>query len=299
MRQARQHRRFVSACFREAAPLAAHREGPASAATMGASAHPWPLRRPANATMPHTQPPAPIAQRPDKILVIDDDERIRDLLRRYLTQQGFVAVVADGGTAMDRILQREGIDLIVLDLMMPGEDGLTICRRLRSAGNRTPIIMLTAKGDEMDRIIGLELGADDYLAKPFNPRELLARIHAVLRRRPATEVPGGPSIEDELVRFGAFELDLGQRTLRKNGADIALTTGEFSMLKALVRHPRITLSRERLAQLARGREFEAFDRSLDVQISRLRKLIETDPANPRHIQTVWGAGYVFIPDERD
>jgi two-component system, OmpR family, phosphate regulon response regulator OmpR len=247
---------------------------------------------------PSSGSPPPVA-RPDKILVVDDDERIRDLLRRYLTQQGFVAIVADSGPALDRVLQREGVDLIVLDLMMPGEDGLSICRRLRGAHDRTPIIMLTAKGDEMDRIVGLELGADDYLAKPFNPRELLARIHAVLRRRPATEVPGGPSADEGVVRFGAHELDMGQRTLRKAGIEITLTTGEFAMLKALVRHPRVTLSRERLAQLARGREFEAFDRSLDVQVSRLRKLIEADPANPRHIQTVWGVGYVFIPDVPD
>lgn len=232
----------------------------------------------------------------DKILVVDDDERIRDLLRRYLTQQGYVAIVADSGASMSRVMQREGVDLIVLDLMMPGEDGLSVCRRLRTAGDRTPIIMLTAKGDENDRIVGLELGADDYLPKPFNPRELLARIHAVLRRRPATEAPGGPSIDEGVTTFGAFELDLGRRTLRKEGQVVSLTTGEFAMLKALVRHPRVTLSRERLAQLARGRELEAYDRSLDVQISRLRKLIEADPANPHHIQTVWGVGYVFIPD---
>ena len=239
------------------------------------------------------QPP-----RADKILIVDDDERIRDLLRRYLTQQGFVAIVADGGAAMTRVMQREGVDLIILDLMMPGEDGLSICKRLRAAGERTPIIMLTAKGDETDRIVGLELGADDYLPKPFNPRELLARIHAVLRRRPPTELPGGPAADEGVARFGPFELDLGKRTLRKHNEDIVLTTGEFAMLKALVRHPRVPLTRERLAQLARGRELEAFDRSLDVQVSRLRKLIETDPTNPHHIQTVWGVGYVFIPDER-
>lgn len=234
--------------------------------------------------------------RPDKILVVDDDERIRDLLRRYLTQQGFTAIVADSGAGLNKVMQREGVDLIVLDLMMPGEDGLAICKRLRAAGDRTPIIMLTAKGDEADRIVGLELGADDYLPKPFNPRELLARIHAVLRRRPANEAPGGPALEESLLRFADFELDMGRRTLRRDGKAIDLTTGEFAMLKALVRHPRMTLSRERLAQLARGRELEAFDRSLDVQVSRLRKLIEADPAKPRHIQTVWGVGYVFIPD---
>ena len=246
--------------------------------------------------MPSPAPQA--AARPDKILVVDDDSRIRDLLRRYLTQEGFVAIVADGGAAMDRVMQRESVDLIVLDLMMPGEDGLSICRRLRAAGERTPVIMLTAKGDEMDRIVGLELGADDYLGKPFNPRELLARIHAVLRRRPPEEAPGAPSQEEGQVSFGEFVLDLGQRTLRKNGTELPLTTGEFAMLKALVRHPRVPLSRERLAQLARGREFEAYDRSLDVQVSRLRKMIEVDPSTPRHIQTVWGLGYVFVPDSQ-
>jgi two-component system phosphate regulon response regulator OmpR len=193
-------------------------------------------------------------------------------------------------------LLRETVDLIVLDLMMPGEDGLSICRRMRAANDRTPIIMLTAKGEDVDRIVGLEVGADDYLGKPFNPRELLARIHAVLRRRPVMEAPGAPSSENEVVQFGPYTLDLGARQLRKNGEDIPLTTGEFAMLKALVRHPRQPLSREKLAQLARGREFEPFDRSLDVQISRLRKLIEPDPASPRFIQTVWGVGYVFVPD---
>ena len=239
---------------------------------------------------------APIAARPDRIAVVDDDARIRDLLRRYLTQEGFEVLLAEDGKSLNRLLSREPIDLIVLDLMMPGEDGLSICRRLRAADDITPIIMLSAKVDEVDRIVGLEVGADDYLPKPFNPRELLARIHAVLRRRPALEAPGAPSKEAVLVQFGPFEFDLSLRRLTKNGAPVALTTGEFSMLKALVRHPRQPLSRDKLAQLARGREFEPFDRSLDVQVSRLRKLIESDAAQPRYIQTVWGVGYVFVPD---
>ena len=234
--------------------------------------------------------------RPDKIVVVDDDARIRDLLRRYLSQEGFEVMVAEDGKTLNRIMLRETVDLIVLDLMLPGEDGLTICRRLRAANDRTPIIMLTAKGEDVDRIVGLEIGADDYLGKPFNPRELLARVHAVLRRRPAVEAPGAPSTESESVSFGNFVFDLSARTLKKDGEDLPLTTGEFAMLKALVRHPRQPLSREKLAQLARGREFEPFDRSLDVQVSRLRKLIETDPASPRYIQTVWGVGYVFVPD---
>lgn len=234
--------------------------------------------------------------RTDKIVVVDDDARIRDLLRRYLSQEGFEVMVAEDSKNLNRILQREAVDLIVLDLMLPGEDGLSICRRLRAANDKTPIIMLTAKGEDVDRIVGLEVGADDYLGKPFNPRELLARVHAVLRRRPVLEAPGAPATDNELVTFGNFTFDLGARTLKKNDEDLPLTTGEFAMLKALVRHPRHPLSREKLAQLARGREFEPFDRSLDVQVSRLRKLIETDPASPRYIQTVWGVGYVFVPD---
>ena len=232
----------------------------------------------------------------NKIMVVDDDARIRDLLRRYLTQEGFEVLQAEDSKTLSRILLRETVDLIVLDLMMPGEDGLSICRRLRAANDRTPIIMLTAKGEDVDRIVGLEVGADDYLSKPFNPRELLARIHAVLRRHPVLEAPGAPSSENETIQFGPFSFDLGARTLRKDREELPLTTGEFAMLKALVRHPRLPLSREKLAMLARGREFEPFDRSLDVQVSRLRKLVEVDAATPRYIQTVWGVGYVFVPD---
>jgi two-component system phosphate regulon response regulator OmpR len=235
-------------------------------------------------------------KRLDKVLVVDDDTRIRDLLRRYLNQEGFDVLLAEDSRALNRILQRESVDLIVLDLMLPGEDGLSICRRLRAANDHTPIIMLTAKGEEVDRIIGLEVGADDYLAKPFNPRELLARMNAVLRRRPTAQVPGAPSTENEVIQFSGFNFDLGARSLRKNDQDIPLTTGEFAMLKALVRHPKQPMTRDKLAQLARGREFEPFDRSLDVQVSRLRKLIEIDPASPKIIQTVWGVGYVFIPE---
>lgn len=234
----------------------------------------------------------------DRVVVVDDDVRIRDLLRRYLTQEGFEVFLAEDAQALRRVLLRESIDLIVLDLMLPGEDGLSVCRRLRAERNALPVIMLTAKAEDVDRIVGLEVGADDYLPKPFNPRELLARIHAVLRRRPLEESPGAPSKESEVVNFGPFELDLSLRRLEKNGQQMALTTGEFSMLKALVRHPRQPLSRDRLAHMARGREFEPFDRSLDVQISRLRKMLEPDPSQPRYIQTVWGVGYVFVPDDQ-
>jgi two-component system phosphate regulon response regulator OmpR len=231
-----------------------------------------------------------------KILVVDDDLRLRELLRRYLSEQGFQVVIAEDAQAMNKLWIRERYDLLVLDLMLPGEDGLSICRRLRGGNDTTPIIMLTAKGDEIDRIIGLEMGADDYLPKPFNPRELVARIHAVLRRRVPDDVPGAPLDHSEPFHFGEFVLDLGNRSLKKNGENINLTTGEFSVLKVFARHARQALSREKLMELARGREYEVFDRSLDVQISRLRKLIEVDPTNPQYIQTVWGLGYVFIPD---
>ncbi|MBC3830515.1 two-component system response regulator OmpR [Undibacterium amnicola] len=231
-----------------------------------------------------------------KILVVDDDLRLRDLLRRYLGEQGFQVVVAENAQAMNKLWMRERYDLLVLDLMLPGEDGLSICRRLRGGGDNTPIIMLTAKGEEVDRIIGLEMGADDYLPKPFNPRELVARIHAVLRRRGPEEVPGAPTEQGQCFQFGEFVLDLSTRNLKKNGENVSLTTGEFSVLKVFARHARQPLSREKLMELARGREYEVFDRSLDVQISRLRKLIEIDPTNPQYIQTVWGLGYVFIPD---
>jgi two-component system, OmpR family, phosphate regulon response regulator OmpR len=231
-----------------------------------------------------------------KILVVDDDLRLRDLLQRYLTEQGFVVRTVSDATEMNRLLARERYDLMVLDLMLPGEDGLSICRRLRGGNETMPIIMLTAKGDEVDRIVGLEVGADDYLPKPFNPRELVARIQAVLRRRPATMPPGAPSSDAQLVEFGPFRLNLATRSLARDGEDVPLTTGEFALLKALAQHPRTPLSRDKLMELARGREFGAFDRSIDVQVSRLRRLIEADPSKPAFIQTVWGFGYVFIPD---
>ena len=231
-----------------------------------------------------------------RIIVVDDDARLRELLNRYLTEQGFSVRTAVDGNDMNRWLARERYDLMVLDLMMPGEDGLSICRRLRGLGDKIPIIMLTAKGDDVDRIVGLEVGSDDYLPKPFNPRELVARIQAVLRRVPEPPPPGAPSAERQVVEFGDFRFDLGARNLTRNGISHALTTGEFALLKVLVQHPRTPLSRDKLMELARGREFGAFDRSIDVQISRLRKLIEADPAKPSYIQTVWGFGYVFVPD---
>ena len=240
-----------------------------------------------------------MAETKTRILVVDDDLRLRDLLNRYLTEQGYNVRAVPDAVEMNRLLAREHYDLMVLDLMLPGEDGLSICRRLRGNNENMPIIMLTAKGNDVDRIVGLEVGADDYLPKPFNPRELVARIQAVLRRRPLPGPPGAPAAEPQVVEFGEFRFNLGTRSLSKNGQDVSLTTGEFALLKVLVQHPRSPLSRDKLMELARGREFGAFDRSIDVQISRLRKLIEPDPAKPAFIQTVWGFGYVFIPDGRN
>ena len=237
-----------------------------------------------------------MAEPKTRILVVDDDARLRELLNRYLGEQGYAVRAAVDGNDMNRWLARERYDLMVLDLMMPGEDGLSICRRLRGLGDRMPIIMLTAKGDDVDRIVGLEVGADDYLPKPFNPRELVARIQAVLRRAPEAQPPGAPSSEPQVAEFGEFVLNLAARSLTRAGRPVALTTGEFALLKVLVQHARTPLSRDKLTELARGRELGAFDRAIDVQISRLRKLLETDPAKPAFIQTVWGFGYVFVPD---
>ena len=236
-----------------------------------------------------------MGQETSKILVVDDDMRLRSLLERYLIEQGFQVRSAANAEQMDRLLERENFHLLVLDLMLPGEDGLSICRRLRQQENPIPIVMLTAKGDEVDRIIGLELGADDYLPKPFNPRDLLARIKAVMRRQ-IIEVPGAPAQQEEMIEFGEFSLNLATREMFHGVESIALTSGEFAVLKVLVNHPREPLSRDKLMNLARGRDYSALERSIDVQVSRLRRLIEKDAANPRYIQTVWGLGYVFVPD---
>ncbi|CRI59624.1 two-component system phosphate regulon response regulator OmpR [Pseudomonas sp. TE6288] len=231
----------------------------------------------------------------DKILIVDDDPGLSSLLDRFFTSKGFRVRTVPNVEQMDRLLAREVFNLVVLDLMLPGEDGLSACKRLRASNNQIPIIMLTAKGDELSRIKGLELGADDYLAKPFNPDELVARVKAVLRRQ-APAVPGAPGSEEETVTFGDYELSLATRELKRGEETHMLTTGEFAVLKALVMHAREPLTRDKLMNLARGREWDALERSIDVQISRLRRMIEPDPSKPRYIQTVWGVGYVFVPD---
>ncbi len=230
-----------------------------------------------------------------RILVVDDDVRLRELLQRYLSEQGYSVRSAADAAAMDRELLAHHCDALVLDLMLPGEDGLSVCRRLQTSHPDLPIIMLTAKADEIDRIVGLGMGADDYLPKPFNPRELVARLHAVLRRRVAAP-PNAPTLDEQTLVFGAFSLKLGSRELLRGDERLPLTGGEFAILKVLLTHPRRALTREQIMEMARGREHEAFDRAIDVQISRVRKLIEDDPSQPRYIQTVRGHGYVFVPD---
>ena len=231
-----------------------------------------------------------------RVLVVDDEADLRALLQRYLSDQGCFVRAVDGGPALDKLLARERFDVLVLDVMMPGEDGLSICRRLRAQGETIPIVMLTARGDPLDRIIGLEMGADDYLPKPFTPRELLARIQALVRRQRMLGAHVGPAPAEGVVRFGAHALHLGERRLERDGVEVALSSAEFALLRAFALHPNRSLGRDRLLELAHGRDHEATDRSIDVQVMRLRRLIEADPAEPRHIQTVWGVGYVFVPE---
>ncbi|MEK8032949.1 response regulator [Ideonella sp. DXS29W] len=234
---------------------------------------------------------------PITVLIADDEAELRGLLQRYLGEQGLTVRAVADASAAERLLGRERFDVLVLDVMMPGEDGLSLCRRLRHAGETVPILMLTARGDPVDRIIGLEMGADDYLPKPFNPRELLARIQAMVRRQKLLGAHGGP-LGDEPVRFGRYTLHAARRLLERDGQPVALTTGEFQLLHALVMNPNRPLGRDRLIELAKGadREQDVTSRSIDAQVMRLRRVIEDDPSHPRHIQTVWGRGYVFVPD---
>jgi two-component system OmpR family response regulator len=233
------------------------------------------------------------------ILVVDDHRDIRDLLAKYLGKHGLRVSTADGGAAMKRILKTGAVDLVVLDIMMPGEDGLSLCRHLRATTDQ-PVILLTAMAEETDRVIGLEIGADDYLTKPFNPRELLARIKAVLRR--AQSLPrqrGGPAggADGGRLRFDRWMFDTQRRELiDAGGTAIPLSTAEARLLGAFLDHPKIVLSRDQLLDLTQGRSAKVFDRSIDNQVSRLRRKIEADPKNPALIKTVWGGGYTFTAE---
>jgi len=226
------------------------------------------------------------------LALIDDDPKILELTAKYLRDQKLTIYTGKNGKELDEILKKYAADLIILDLMMPEESGLQICQRLRVNDVLIPIIMLTAKGDEVDRIVGLEMGADDYLPKPFNPRELLARINAIIRRKETFS----EKLSTKSIKFGDFLFNIQNRNLSKDGKNISITTGEFNLLKVFTERPKQPLSRDQIMQLARGKELDVFDRSIDVQISRIRKLIEKDPNNPKYLQTKWGFGYIFNPD---
>jgi two-component system OmpR family response regulator len=235
---------------------------------------------------------------PPHILIVDDHREIRDALVKYLEKNGMRATSAADAVVMDAAMKVGQFDLIVLDVMMPGEDGLSVCRRLRAQGD-IPILLLTALGDETDRIVGLEVGADDYLPKPFNPRELLARIKAILRRSDRAEVVGG-SLAGHRLAFDRWVLDTDRRKLTEaGGTEVALTTAEFRLLTVFLERPRFVLSREQLLDLTTGRAAQVFDRTIDNQISRLRRKIEVDPAKPTLISTVWGGGYSLATDVRE
>ncbi len=230
-----------------------------------------------------------------KVLVVEDDPRLRSMLRRYLNEHGMVVGDAADGDHMQRLLLREHFDCIVLDLMLPGRDGFALCRALRAEGSNIPVIMLTAKGALADKIAGLESGADDYLAKPFEPDELVARIRAVVRRlNVQAQLTAAPDLGQ--VRLGDLVVDPVARRLMRGGSVVPIGDREYALLDCLISHPRKPLSREHLAVAALGDRDRASLRSIDVYVHRLRRSIEVDPRHPRYIQRVWGVGYVFIPD---
>ena len=229
------------------------------------------------------------------ILIVDDHRELRDLVSRVLAKEGYRVSTAADGRAMRQVLADSRIDLVLLDLMMPGEDGLSLCRTLRAESN-IPIIMLTAKGEELDRVIGLEMGADDYLPKPFGSRELVARIKAVLRRGKDSGPSGRTGPQPKQYQFDRWRLDTATRELiREDGTTLSLSTGEYDLLIAFVERPQRVLNRDQLLDLARGRSASALDRSIDTQVSRLRRKLEQDPSDPKIIKTVWGGGYIFTP----
>lgn len=232
------------------------------------------------------------------LLVVDDDPEIRELIEAYLVQQGFNVQCAESGMEMFELLGKNQFDLIVLDLMLPGEHGLSLAGRVKRELN-TPIIIVSAQGEDVDRIVGLEVGADDYVSKPFNPRELLARIRAVLRRSAAQAATSPAAASTQRFRFGAYVLDSVTHRLSKGNDDVPLTTGEFDLLAVFVKHPNRLLDRDRILDLLTGAERLPFDRSIDVRVTRLRSKIETDPSNPRFIKTIWGKGYMFCPEGGD
>ncbi len=230
----------------------------------------------------------------ERILMIDDDARLAGMVSDYLGGAGFRVTVASTGQAGETLLKREAFDAVILDLMLPDADGLDLCRRLRASSD-VPILMLTARGEPMDKVVGLEIGADDYLAKPFEPRELQARLRAILRRRSGSG--GGGTAKSEVLRFGRLEIDKGARVVRVDGEERAITAYQFALLLALAERAGRVLSRDALMDLLKGEKLEAFDRSVDVHVSRIRAAIEDDPKKPRRILTLRGTGYVFAREQ--
>jgi two-component system, OmpR family, phosphate regulon response regulator OmpR len=229
-----------------------------------------------------------------KIIVLDDEAELRNMLQRFLTSQGFDVRVVENGKRLDRYLQREPYDVLILDWMMEPEDGLSVCKRLRADGQTLPILMLTAKGDPVDKVVGLETGADDYLAKPFLPQELVARVRALLRRQKIAA--GDPTLTSQIIRFGSFRLDLGKQALYRDGEAFEIHSAQMQLLHALGSSPNRAVSRDNLIARTRGRDHDALDRSIDVQVLRLRQLVEEDPGKPRFIKTVWGVGYMLVAE---
>ncbi|HMM46627.1 MAG TPA: response regulator [Thiobacillaceae bacterium] len=228
---------------------------------------------------------------PARILIVDDDPGMRSLLEAYLGESGFEVASAADGAAMWQMLAPAMPDVIILDLMLPGEDGLSLARSLRSQSN-VPILMLSARGEEIDRVVGLEMGADDYLAKPFSPRELLARLRALLRR---SQGGGDPAPPAAVAGFGPFRLDVASHRLLRDGVEVRLSTAEFALLRIFVEHPLRVLSRDVLIDMLKGYERDPFDRSVDTRVTRLRRKIEPHPGEPVYIRTVRGEGYLFNP----
>ncbi len=228
-----------------------------------------------------------------KVLIVDDDQKLWELLAEYLKEFGFQVSTLPDGTNILKAIETTNPDIIILDIMLPHKDGFEILREVRMH-LAIPIIMLTARGEDADRIVGLELGADDYLPKPFNPRELLARIRAVLRRSTAPQGDEPNREKGHLIEAGGLVLDKAKRTVNMGRKEVALSSTEFEILKVLMEHPNRTLSRDQLMSMARGRDFMAFDRSIDVHISKLRAKVESNPSSPERIKTVWGTGYIFV-----
>lgn len=229
----------------------------------------------------------------ETILLVDDDARLRSLLEDHLASFGFSVLSLQDGRKLQETIETRKVDLVILDLGLPFEDGLNLCSRLRTYSN-LPVLILTARGDEVDRVLGLEMGADDYLAKPFSPRELVARIKAILRRTAISRIPEPVALQP--MSFGAFTFDFEHQKLLRDGKVVPLSSGEAKLLGILAQHAGQSLSRDQIMMLSRGRSHGPYDRTIDVQISKLRRIIETDHANPQYIETVWGHGYVFRKD---